>query len=148
VTPTKLSQGQAARAACVSRTTIWRAMKDGRLSFEKVDDGSFRIDASELARVFPDARFEQSDGHARVGHANEHDGRTSNEHSALRELVHELRADKMRLQTELDRAADERARLLTMLGQQTEQIKLLTDQRPVPVPPPGRSLVARIFGRA
>src|SRR5947199_5147481 len=54
---TKLSQGQAARAAGVSRTTIWRAMKDGRLSYDKGPDGSFHIDLSELVRVFPEANM-------------------------------------------------------------------------------------------
>ena len=47
----KLTQAEAARAAGVSRTHILRAIKGGKLSAEKLDDGSVRIDGSELLRV-------------------------------------------------------------------------------------------------
>ena len=58
-----LSLGQAARAANTSKTTIGRAIKSGRLSATRRDDGGYAIDPSELARVFcvtPD------DGHVPV----------------------------------------------------------------------------------
>ena len=51
----KLTQAEAARAAGVSRTHILRAIKGGKLSAEKLDDGSVRIDGSELLRVWPNA---------------------------------------------------------------------------------------------
>ena len=126
---TKLSQGQAARAAGVSRTTIWRAIKDGRLSYEKAADGSFQIDLSELARVFPDAVAGRSEEQARASTLSTHEPEHANAYSALHALVQELKEDKTRLQGELDRAAEERKQLLTMLDRQTEHLKLLTDQR-------------------
>jgi Helix-turn-helix domain len=45
--------GQAARAADVSKTTIQRAIKSGRLSASRQQDGSYVIDPSELHRAFP-----------------------------------------------------------------------------------------------
>lgn len=46
------SVGQAARLVGCGKTTITRAIKGGRLSAERLDDGSYRIDASELMRVY------------------------------------------------------------------------------------------------
>jgi hypothetical protein len=44
---------QAAKQAKVSPTTISRALKIGRLSGSKDEDGVWSIDPAELARVFP-----------------------------------------------------------------------------------------------
>lgn len=44
---------EAAQATALSRPTIFRAIKTGRLSARREADKSYRIDASELARVFP-----------------------------------------------------------------------------------------------
>lgn len=49
---TTLTLGQAAKLAGVGKTTLTRAIKSGRLSADRRDDGSYRIDASELARVY------------------------------------------------------------------------------------------------
>jgi len=49
----KLSLRQAADQCGKSRSTIHRALKSGKLSGERDDDGSWSIDPSELARVFP-----------------------------------------------------------------------------------------------
>lgn len=42
--------GEAAAETTLSRCTIWRAIKDGRLRAVEVRKGSFRIPASELRR--------------------------------------------------------------------------------------------------
>lgn len=42
----------AASATGSSKSKIHRMIKDGRLSARRLDDGSYRIDASELGRVF------------------------------------------------------------------------------------------------
>lgn len=44
---------QAASVCGKSRSTVHRALKDGKLSGARTDDGAWSIDASELARVFP-----------------------------------------------------------------------------------------------
>lgn len=44
---------EAAQATGLSRPTVFRAIKKGTLSARREEDRSYRIDASELARVFP-----------------------------------------------------------------------------------------------
>ena len=45
--------GQAAKAAGVSKTTLRRAIENGRLSASRNADGSYEIDPAELHRAFP-----------------------------------------------------------------------------------------------
>ena len=47
-----LSLGQAARLVRTSKTTLKRAIKAGRLSATRRDDGGYQIDPAELARVY------------------------------------------------------------------------------------------------
>ena len=47
-----LTLGQAAKVARTSKTTLSRAIKAGRLSAERREDGSYQIDPAELSRVF------------------------------------------------------------------------------------------------
>jgi hypothetical protein len=138
---TKLTKVQAARAAGVSHTTIWRAVKDGRLSAEQVD-GEVRIDASELVRVFPDADLDRAHerGANRSARRSEHEREPGDE---ARILIEELMADKRRQAAELERAARERETLLEMLrakdeivaekdrqlSEQMQTVRLLTDER-------------------
>lgn len=55
-----LTLRQAAEQCGKSRSTIHRALKSGKLSGDRTDDGAWSIDPSELARVFP----RDSNGHA------------------------------------------------------------------------------------
>ena len=52
---TMLSLSGAASAAGIAKSTIWRAIKSGRVSATKTETGSYQIDAAELFRVFPAA---------------------------------------------------------------------------------------------
>ncbi len=134
MTATKLTQAQAARAAGVTRTSIWRAVRKGKLSAERMDDGSWRIDASELLRVYPHADL----AHAANGGDSGTRARSSDERTvpgntvtqgevrALRDYIDELRRDKERLEREVAANAEERSRLLSMLEAKD---RLLTDQR-------------------
>ena len=45
--------GSAAKAAGKSKATISKALKSGRISGHKGDDGVFHIDPAELHRVYP-----------------------------------------------------------------------------------------------
>jgi excisionase family DNA binding protein len=132
----KLTQAEAARAAGVSRTHILRAIKSGRLSAEKLENGGVRIDASELLRVWPDADLKRSgnSSNSRGNSTGNSHGDTRN--SAEQELFDEIRQDRDRLRAELDKERQERERLVWVIQQQAaavtqqgEQIKLLTDQR-------------------
>lgn len=49
----QFTAGQAAKAVGVSTTTITRAIKSGKISASKDEVGSWRIEPSELHRVFP-----------------------------------------------------------------------------------------------
>lgn len=147
VTSTQLTQAEAARAARVSRTTIWRAIKRGRLSVTQGDDGDVRIDASELLRVFPraDLRRARETFQSDAVNVREREGDSLHaaEFAALQAHLAELQADKQRMAADLERAAEERAQLLSMLArrdeileekdrvlaQQLEQVRLLTHTR-------------------
>jgi len=48
----KLSLGQAAKLAGVGKTTLSRAIKAGKISANRRDDGSYEIDPAELGRVY------------------------------------------------------------------------------------------------
>lgn len=45
--------GNAAKATGKSKTTLHRAIKSGRISASKAEDGSYSIEPAELHRVFP-----------------------------------------------------------------------------------------------
>jgi len=47
-----ISLGQAAKLAGVGKTTLSRAIKAGKLSASRRDDGSYEIDPAELGRVY------------------------------------------------------------------------------------------------
>lgn len=47
-----LTLGQAAKLTRTSKTTLTRAIKAGRLSATRRDDGGYSIDPAELARVY------------------------------------------------------------------------------------------------
>ena len=46
-----LTLGQAAKQSGIGKATLSRYIKQGKLSAQKQEDGSYRIDASELDRV-------------------------------------------------------------------------------------------------
>ena len=48
--------GMAARAAGLSKSTIHRAIKGGRISATRAEAGSYAIDPAELHRIFPAAQ--------------------------------------------------------------------------------------------
>ena len=49
----KYTLSQAAEATGKNKTTIQRAIKSGKISAQKDDNGAYKIDPSELHRVFP-----------------------------------------------------------------------------------------------
>jgi DNA-binding transcriptional MerR regulator len=65
-TPMKHTLGQAAKECQVSKSTLSRWIKKGRISAEPQEDGSFLIDASELNRI----KELQQQAVARNGYSN------------------------------------------------------------------------------
>ena len=50
---TMLSLSEAATAAGIAKSTIWRAVKTGRISATRTHLGTYEVDPAELFRVFP-----------------------------------------------------------------------------------------------
>lgn len=59
----KYSLQKAATATGKAKSTIHKALKDGLISAEKDDRGRYKIDPSELHRVFPPLSDKTSEGH-------------------------------------------------------------------------------------
>lgn len=117
----EMSLSEAARWAGVTRATIHKALKSGRLSGRKDEAGEWRIDPAELERVYqPGALVDVS-----------HDGGVSSTDTAelmavkerelvlLREMLAEVRAQR-------DDAIGQRDRAMALAEAQT---RLLTHQQ-------------------
>jgi hypothetical protein len=48
-----LSLAKAAKQAGISKSSVWRAIRDGRLKPKRLRNGRFAIEPNELTRVFP-----------------------------------------------------------------------------------------------
>ena len=113
--------GEAAKATGKSKATISKAIKSGRISAEKGDTGAFKIDPSELHRVYPitveDKRFETP----KETVVNGEDSGLIRELQARLEATQERLADKEAVIADLREDRDRWRQQATTL---------LTDQRP------------------
>ena len=121
--------GGAAKAVGKSKATISRAIKSGKLSAEKQDNGTFAIDPSELQRVWP-AVSRNGDGNGAVKRSE-----TPNETVLLERDLDNLRQRLADRDREMDDVRQDRDRW------RDQATALLTDQRK-----PSRWL-ARLLGR-
>jgi hypothetical protein len=145
---TALTTQQAAELTGKNRTTIWRACKAGRLSAARSEDGDFLIEPVELERVYGSLRAPQPEeplhGDASQLSATHNEANVlRRENELLREQLRTLAEDKEDLRAERDR-------LLGVLERNTDQIRLLTDQREErerAAARPRSPLLARLFGR-
>ncbi|MEZ0280248.1 hypothetical protein [Methyloceanibacter sp.] len=96
-----LTLSDAANAAGVAKSTIWRAIKSGRLSASRSVVGSYQVDAAELFRVFPAVR--KNDPTQQVATGTEHVGTAAQEaqiaalkdiSGLLRDQIEDLRKDR------------------------------------------------------
>ncbi len=111
-----LTFSQAIRAAGVARSTIYRYVKDGKLSATRFPDGRRGIDTVELERVFgPLQSFDTSQT------IPSKQSRTAKIHSGMfqgqDEIVELLRQQVQLLERELVDAKAEKAKLLGLLEQ-------------------------------
>ena len=100
----RLTVLQAAKAGFASRPTIYRSIKNGRLSSDTGKDGVLTVDTSELVRVFGEPVSGDSSG---------------DDTSADLELE-VLRRENARLRTDLEDARQHRDRLMTLLEVRAE----------------------------
>jgi hypothetical protein len=114
------SLAQAAKAAGKSKPTIARAIKAGRLSAARGEDGSYAIDPSELACVYPltgdsTGTMKQSVPHNGTG---TYPAISPGEMEGLRLLLSEREETIRNLRHRLDREAEERRALIAILTDQ------------------------------
>src|SRR5215213_6965477 len=138
--------GQAARLTGKSKPTITRAIKAGVLSATRNDDGSYSIDAAELARVFglsADSDVTLASNVIRnVTRSETPDvpGTLWRENELLREMLGQRDGVIDDLRRRLDEKRAERRQTADRLAAAQERIAaLLTDQRaitPAPAPVP------------
>lgn len=122
--------GSAAKATGKSKATISKALKSGRISGHKGDDGVFHIDPAELHRVYPP--IPQSE------HNETLEGlpKSTNTNILVRELEMRLEAAQQRL-TDKDGVIDDLREDRDRWRQQATS--LLEDKRP-------RGLFRKMFG--
>lgn len=108
----KLSASKAAVEVGKSVPTITRAIKSGKLSAEKVEDGGYLIDAAELFRVFDPVTPVSDETPNTLGHETPNEtGMLQTEVKMLREMLAlmERTADDLRVDRDKWREQAERA---------------------------------------
>ena len=118
-----LTLRQAADLCGTSRSTIHRALKSGKLSGNRLEDGAWDIDPSELARVFP---WDISEPVQRDNPGQGREG--TNEREAV--LVVKVEMLEHQLERERDTIADLRKRL----DRAEDRVLALTSQTLPPAP--------------
>lgn len=122
-----ISITEASDATRVSKSTILRSIKAGRISASRNDAGAFMIDPAELARVYPDASRRDSP-------ANQ-DAAPEATDVAVARLAAELEGER-RLSAELREDRD----------QWRDQARRLAIAGPQAAPAQRQGLLARLFG--
>jgi hypothetical protein len=119
----------AARLVRRNRSTLTRMIERGKVSAMRDESGRYLIDPAELERVFGALASPDADTDAEPDAVHEN----AQEHNALgRELavVRELlEAERSMHERERRTWEDERTFLRGLIEKQTDQVKLLTDQR-------------------
>lgn len=147
--------GEAAKQARVSKPTLSKAIKNGRISAEKQPDGSYRIQPAELFRVYPPETHENG-----LDRSEFDERETGNENRLVAEQVGVLR-ERLALLTDerererqqltdqiedLRRRLDAEAEARRLEGEERRKLTaVLTDQRPkdeAPQPNAGRGFWA------
>lgn len=121
----------AAQHTGTSKSTILRAIKSGRLSANRLEDGSYEIDPAELERVYPAQRMKQRATDAVEHHAPAASGERNTAApdattAALTAQIEGLREILKRADATADELREDRDRWRTMAEQAQ---RLIPDQR-------------------
>ena len=127
---------QAADAVGRGKPAILKAIKSGRISAHKDDNGQWQIDPAELHRVYP---MLTGNGSGSETGEREEIVRSLSKLDREIELLRERLGEKDELIADL---RTERDRLLAVIETQATQVKQLTDERPAQ----HRSWWRRLFG--
>lgn len=142
----KYSLSEAAKATGKNKTTIQRAIKNGKISAAKGDSGSYEIEPSELHRVFPPVTAQRDAQHPQSNDTQQ--AISVSNHSNLERVVELEKALAVAhektsgLEAQKDQMTDTINDLRKRLDSSEGRIMaLLSDNRPQ------RSFLARFFGR-
>lgn len=141
--------GEAAKAAGFSKPTLSRAIKNGKLSANRLEDGSYSIDPAELER-WKDANGHRNASLKRIKtHEETHE--TLAENSALQAEVEELRerirSGEMERSFLEQRVEDLQARAARAERKEDQLHALLGDLRPKVPDAPRMGFWGRLLGR-
>lgn len=150
--PPVFTLGEAAKAAKVSKPTLSKAISTGRLSAEKMPDGSYRIQAAELFRVYPPSREANRlpEGGVADQETSSNNGLLEGEVNRLREQLATLSDERDRERRQLVDQVEDLRRRLDLEGEERRKLTaILTDQRATPAEPQPapKGLFARLFGK-
>lgn len=130
----KVGLTEAAALIGKAPSTITRAVKAGRLSATQDAQRRTVYDVAELERVYgplkvPDVA--RNGAPAMQGNAAQHDAQRAHEaeKAALERLIDQLQSENRSLRDERDADRTERGRLLHVIEEQAQQVRLLADQR-------------------
>lgn len=127
------TMGEAARAAGVSKASIGRAIKSGRLSAGRRDDGNYSIDPAELARVYPDTPVTgDGAGPLRRSGTGDDDGVAADRNGyrvIVEETIHDLRTRLDRAERRIGELEDERRGVQRQLTATQERLTALLTHR-------------------
>lgn len=122
--------GEAAKATGKSKATLSKAIKNGRISAEKDETGVFRIQPSELHRVYPLTAPQQQ-----------------GEHAPATSQVHEDQATIRELQAKLEAATERLQDKETVIADLREDRDRWRQQATALLSPPSRTPWGWIFKR-
>ncbi|MBJ7527137.1 MAG: hypothetical protein JHD10_07855 [Sphingomonadaceae bacterium] len=112
---TYLSLGEAAKAAGVAKGTVSKALKSGKLSYSEKTSAGYKIDTSELFRVFPRKPLETPQNERLETPAE------TTELAVLRVRLDAAEQRASDLSKQLDRAHEEKLRLMALLPAPNEK---------------------------
>lgn len=141
--------GEAAKAAGFSKPTLSRAIKNGKLSAKRFDDGSYSIDPSELER-WKDANGHRNAKEKRIATLDEtlenpmHNTALRAEVEALRERI---KAGEMERGFLEQRVEDLKERAERAERKEDQLYALLADLRPKAADARRKSFWGRFFGQ-
>ena len=137
----KLTLGQAAKHLNCSKATISRAIKDGRLSATRKEDGSFSIDPAELQRYADNAEhrlqretvtqppetpfLKRSTTPHETAKTPDETGGVQVELAVLRERLSILQAEREREREQLNRQIDDLRHRLDLEGEERRKLTAL-----------------------
>ncbi|MGB4967713.1 MAG: hypothetical protein WBO35_05945 [Candidatus Saccharimonadales bacterium] len=141
-----LTLAQAAKETGLTRSAIFKAIKGGKLSATKDEQGHFQIDPAELFRVYKPFHSKAATGEQQETNNETKETAETRELRARLEmssqLLRQLESERDDLRRRLDEEAAERRKLTALLTHQPPAAAATTNEPQKPPP----SFLRRLFG--